>query len=122
MVNTTVGRTKHASDSFVFLGHGGKEQAPLLRTLRCCERCHLPVLDTIRHADNFLLLFFWQVLELASERVFVPLTVGGGIRSHTDDSGKVRQVAGRPTERLLSVPWNDTPGTYRQYDTAVAML
>lgn len=30
-----------------------------------------------------------QVLELASERVFVPLTVGGGIRSHTDDTGKV---------------------------------
>ncbi|CAB1109039.1 unnamed protein product [Ectocarpus sp. CCAP 1310/34] len=29
-----------------------------------------------------------KVLELASERVFVPLTVGGGIRSHTDDSGK----------------------------------
>lgn len=29
------------------------------------------------------------MLELASERVFVPLTVGGGIRSHTDDSGKV---------------------------------
>lgn len=30
-----------------------------------------------------------QVLELTSERVFVPLTVGGGIRSHTDDTGKV---------------------------------
>lgn len=29
-----------------------------------------------------------KVLELASERVFVPLTVGGGIRSHTDDTGK----------------------------------
>ena len=31
------------------------------------------------------------MLELASERVFVPLTVGGGIRSHTDDTGKARQ-------------------------------
>lgn len=30
-----------------------------------------------------------KVLELASERVFVPLTVGGGIRSYTDDNGKV---------------------------------
>lgn len=30
-----------------------------------------------------------QVLELASERVFVPMTVGGGIRSYTDDTGKV---------------------------------
>lgn len=30
-----------------------------------------------------------QVLELASQRVFVPLTVGGGIRSYTDDTGKV---------------------------------
>lgn len=30
-----------------------------------------------------------KVLELASERVFVPLTVGGGIRSYTDDEGKV---------------------------------
>lgn len=29
-----------------------------------------------------------KVLELASERVFVPLTVGGGIRSYTDDEGK----------------------------------
>eukprot|EP00904_Undaria_pinnatifida_P008175 jgi/Undpi1/4488/HiC_scaffold_17.g07842.m1 len=29
-----------------------------------------------------------KVLELASERVFVPLTVGGGIRSYTDDDGK----------------------------------
>lgn len=30
-----------------------------------------------------------QVLERASERVFVPLTIGGGIRGYTDTSGKV---------------------------------
>mmetsp|Transcript_24186 Transcript_24186/g.55004 ORF Transcript_24186/g.55004 Transcript_24186/m.55004 type:complete len:247 (-) Transcript_24186:783-1523(-) len=29
-----------------------------------------------------------QVLEAASRSIFVPLTVGGGIRSYTDDSGK----------------------------------
>lgn len=33
-----------------------------------------------------------EVLELASERVFVPLTVGGGIRSYTDDEGKVMTI------------------------------
>lgn len=37
-----------------------------------------------------------QVLELASEGVFVPLTVGGGIRSHTDDTGKVIPCRPRP--------------------------
>jgi len=30
-----------------------------------------------------------QVLEKASEQVFVPLTVGGGIRGYTEPSGKV---------------------------------
>jgi imidazole glycerol-phosphate synthase len=30
-----------------------------------------------------------QVLEQSSENVFVPLTVGGGIRDYTDSSGKV---------------------------------
>lgn len=29
-----------------------------------------------------------QVLEQASERVFVPLTVGGGIREFTDATGR----------------------------------
>ncbi|CAM9636856.1 unnamed protein product [Discosporangium mesarthrocarpum] len=31
-----------------------------------------------------------QVLESASERVFVPMTVGGGIRSYTDSTGQAR--------------------------------
>jgi imidazole glycerol-phosphate synthase len=31
-----------------------------------------------------------QVLEKASEGVFVPLTVGGGIREYQEPSGKVR--------------------------------
>ena len=30
-----------------------------------------------------------KVLEKSSEKVFVPLTVGGGIRSFKDDKGKV---------------------------------
>ena len=29
-----------------------------------------------------------KVLELSSENVFVPLTVGGGIREYTDNDGK----------------------------------
>lgn len=30
-----------------------------------------------------------KVLELASERVFVPITIGGGIRDHSDESGNI---------------------------------
>ncbi len=39
-----------------------------------------------------------QVLESSSENVFVPLTVGGGIREYTDSSGiqfSALEVAGR---------------------------
>ena len=39
-----------------------------------------------------------QVLEQASERVFVPLTVGGGIRAYKDASGRewsALEVVGR---------------------------
>lgn len=42
------------------------------------------------------------MLELASERVFVPLTVGGGIRSYTDDDGKVRSSIGN-RENIISL-------------------
>ncbi|CAN0123632.1 unnamed protein product [Ascophyllum nodosum] len=53
------------------------------------EVCFLNI-TSFRHGvlDDLPML---KVLELASERVFVPLTVGGGIRSHTDDTGKARQ-------------------------------
>lgn len=44
-----------------------------------------------------------QVLEKSSENVFVPLTVGGGIREYTDESGTVHSaldVAGQVRDRV----------------------
>ena len=39
-----------------------------------------------------------QVLEAASQNVFVPLTVGGGIREYVDADGKVCMA---PNEKLF---------------------
>ena len=44
-----------------------------------------------------------KVLEKASECVFVPLTVGGGIREYTDPDGRVWSASMWPQGILLRV-------------------
>ena len=50
-----------------------------------------------------------QVLEAASQNVFVPLTVGGGIREYVDADGKVCMA---PNEKFFFFCYNQLLCTY----------